>query len=356
MIVKFVSSGDKKQAEVLHALINKRYIVAVLILSALVTILAIPVSSKLGMSTSVLIWIGPTIFFMFLYMVSAAFLQGFLKFGKVALLNIISVLIRLVLGIILLYLGFSIAGITVGILLSFLLTWLLGRHWAGFGQFNKKVDYSSLKKSVFKYSIPVFVTTLSMSLFIAVDVVMVKYFFDPFNSGLYASLSTLGKIIFYGAIPVTFVMFPLVAKRVADNKSSKKLFLISFFITIAIALGILLLFWLTPNFVVNMLFGEKYISASPMLGLFGIFSLFYTLDFFIANYFLSSGRVTASYLTPIGVIIQIVGIYLFHDSLTSVILASVLSTLSLFILLITYGLITKGKPKPFSYIATASEF
>lgn len=356
VIVKFVSSGSNKQTNLLYTLVNKQYTIPILILSFLVLITTPLLSTTLNISSVVLIWVGPTVFFLFLYMVQGSFLQGLLKFDKTALLNILNALSRLLFGLLFYYLGFSLAGISLGIMLSYVLTWILGKYMLGLKSGKNKMDYTKLKKNVVRYAVPVFVMTLSMSAFIAIDVVLVKYFFDPYHSGLYASLSALGKIVFYGVIPVTLVMFPLVSKKATKGESTKSLLYLSFILALLIGLGILFLYWLFPNPVINVLFGEEYLEGSSYLVYFGIFSLFYTLDYLIVNYFLASGRTLAAYFVPFGVLIQIVGIYKLHDSIENVILASIIATLSLFIAFVIYGLFTKGKPKSVTYMYTESEF
>ena len=285
-------------------------------------------------------WIGPTVLFMYLYMIHAAFIQGKLRFKEAVSLNIIGILVRLFLGLFLYYLGFSLTGIVAGIMLSYVIVWVLGKRMLGYHTVKEKIKSSALTKNVLRYSVPVFVTTLSLSAFIAVDIVLVKYYFDPHVSGLYASLSTLGKIIFYGAIPVTFVMFPLVSKKAGKNESTIKLFVMSFIITLSIALGILAIFALFPNAVIGMLFGNEYLEVSSLLAFFGIFSLLYVLDYMIVNYYLSAGKTKAAYFVPFGVIAQIVGIVLLHDSIEGVITASIIATGILFIALGIYGLTT----------------
>lgn len=340
VIMKFVASGDEKQNKIMYTLLNRKYVIPVGILSLLVFVATPFLSSKLNISTHVLMWVGPTILFMYLFMIHAAFIQGKLRFKQTASLNVINILIRLLMGLLLYYLGFSLAGIAVGIMLSYVLTWALGKRMLGYVAIKGKITSSTLTKSVLRYSIPVFVTTLSLSAFIAIDVVLVKYFFDPHLSGLYASLSTLGKIIFYGAIPVTFVMFPLVSKKASKNESTIKLFVMSFVLTLSIALAILAIFAIFPNPVINMLFGNKYLEVSPLLAYFGVFSLLYVLDFMMVNYYLSAGKVNAAYLIPFGVVAQIIGIYLLHDSLEGIITASIIATGALFVALGVYGLAT----------------
>jgi len=336
VIVKFVSASQEKEQKLFYSLFNKKYTLPVLALSVLALIVVPFLSSKLGISLSVLIWIAPGIFFMFLSMIQGAFLQGQLKFTKSVLLNLSGVLLRLFLGLIFYYLGFSLSGISAVIILSYLVTWLLGKKFLGF-KVGKIKDGKKLDKSIIKYALPVFIATMGMSAFITIDIILVKSFFDPFHSGLYASFSALGKIVFYGSIPVSFVMFPLVSKKAAKKESTSKLLLLSIGIASIIGLTIILIYRLAPELTVKVLFGDKYIEAASCLVLFSIFSFLFTIDYLIVNYYLAVGRTFVSYIVLFGVVGQIVAIVLLHGSFSGVIWASIIATFGLLVLLILYS-------------------
>lgn len=346
VIVKFVSSGDKQQRLDLYTLMLNKFVFLIVVLAIILTLVTPFISNKLDLPIYTLIWIGPTVVFMFLSLIHTSFLQGTLKFNQTALLIFLNILLRLAGGLLLYFLGFSLSGIAFAIMFSYIVTWLLGKKWLNYKVIKNVISDNVLQENVFRYAVPVFVTTLSMAAFVTLDILLARYFLEAYDSGIYASLSTLGKIIYFGAFPVTLVMFPLVSKEVAKDRSSKKLFFAGFALTLSITLGILFVFWLFPNPVVNMLFGSEYLSASSLLTYFGVFSLLYTLNNYVVSYFLSSGRTSAAYLVPIGLLIQMVGVYLKHDTISDVIRASIIATLVLFIMLVLYGFTMKGKPKP----------
>jgi len=343
VIVKYTSSDNSKNSKVIYTLITKHYNKRVIIFSAIVTLILLVLASSLGISESVLVWCGFATFFIFGFIVHISLLQGGLKFYRFAFLSVVNLFSRLVFGLILYYSGFSVAGISFGIALSYLFTWIIGKALSNIKVLEKEIDLSVIKKELIRYALPVFVMTLSMYAFISLDLVLVKYYFDPYWSGIYSSLSALGKIVYYGALPVTLVMFPLVAKKAAKKKSTRGLLCLSIFLTTLIGTMTLLVYWLLPSLAVNTLFGDQFLDAADYLVSFGVFSLIYTLNYLFVNYYLAIGKVKAAYLVPLGLVMQVVGIILFHQTFTSVIFVSITVSLILLILLILFGLYINTK-------------
>ena len=67
---------------------------------------------------------------------------------------------------------------------------------------------------------------------ITMDLILVKHFFSDQDAGVYATLSILGKIIYFAASPVASVMFPIVAGKHAKGEKYFEFLLMSLLITI----------------------------------------------------------------------------------------------------------------------------
>jgi O-antigen/teichoic acid export membrane protein len=136
-----------------------------------------------------------------------------------------------VVGLVLIYFGMGVFGAVFGILMAMVipfiyLRWQLASYLRG-GDFV----IADFGRKVTRYSSPLLISTLSTNSLIMTDVLLVKHYFDPHSAGIYASLSTLGKIIFYGTGPISSVMFPLISKRFSENKSFGKVFMMSLVLT-----------------------------------------------------------------------------------------------------------------------------
>src|SRR3989344_5430210 len=143
---------------------------------------------------------------------------------------IIEAIVKFCFGLILVFLGLGVFGATLGIFSSYIISLLVGffliRNY--FKKYNKKLN----TKIVYKYSWPVFIVLLSLTLFYSLDVMLVKYYFDDVTAGYYAAAALLGRIAFFVSFAIVSVLFPKVAEMHALGKENlhllkKALFLVS---------------------------------------------------------------------------------------------------------------------------------
>ena len=133
-------------------------------------------------------------------------------------------------------------------------------------------------------------------------------------------------------------MFPLVSKSHARGGNYKKVFFLSLLLTSGLIFFLVVLYWLFPTLVLQILYGDKFLEGAPYLVWFGIFIGLFTLSSLFLNYFLSKGTTKVVYLGLIAAIFQIVGIYFFHKDLQEVISVSIwISLILLASLLIYFG-------------------
>lgn len=187
--------------------------------------------------------------------------------------------------------------------------------------FLKKVELPD-RKRILAYAFPIFLVSLANNSLITTDLLLVKHFFDARSAGLYAAMSNLGKIIFYGAAPVGAVMFPLISKRHSQGQGFKKIFVYSLLLTAVIALGVLFIYWLFPDIAINILYGDKYLEVDKYLLPFGIVITLFTISSLLVNYFLSKEQTLVAYFVLIAAVLQIAGIWFYHGSILSIIYVS----------------------------------
>jgi O-antigen/teichoic acid export membrane protein len=178
-----------------------------------------------------------------------------------------------------------------------------------------------------------------MTAIYTVDILLARYFLSPFEAGQYAALSVLGKIVFFASSPISSAMFPIISSKYAKNEPCQKTFIFSFLIVFAISLGVSLLYFMFPKIMILMLFGKEYLVSSPFLWQFALFISLYSFSSIFLNYFISISKQRAVYLPLFFLLVQIFLIYLFHQNISSIIIANIASALLLFFgLLIIYFL------------------
>ena len=293
------------------------------------------------------VFLAPILFLSLITLVNQAASQGIIKFIGNVVPILISSLLKFILGIFFVYIGWSVQGAMLAIVIGIFLAYV---YSAGFiKKYIKKAKISKVDLTPFiKYSGPVLLQSLAFTSIFTIDVILVKHFLDPFSAGIYAAISTLGKIIFFATSPVTATMFPVISRRRALNQGYIKIFLGSLLITLAVAAAITAFYWLFPNLAIGILYGKDYLSAKTDLVWMGIFILFYTLSNLLVNFFLSMGKLVAVIFPLVAAIVQAILIWFNHENITEVIQISLFVTLAMFICLSLYtgyNLIYESKDK-----------
>ncbi len=338
VIVKEISSA-KNESEVNNLIrwFKEKMFIAALIFSIIVLIFSPIISSFLNIDKgSYLIFVSIFIFFSLLTGFNRAILQGLLKFKEFVITLLFENGAKLILSVIFIYMGFKVEGP----LLAFLIAGFLGWYLTVLFLKYKRVELSNFSpdvKSMLKFTIPVIIQTAAITSLYTTDVVLVKHYFSSHQAGIYGSLSVLGKIIFFATGPISSVMFPLVAKRKAKGEPYKKIFIYSFIMTSIFALFSLTVYWLFPEFIINLLYRKEYLEAKNLVVWFGIFISLFTLSSLLTNYNLSIGRTKVTLFPLIAAIAQIVMIVLFHQTLFTVIMISTVVTALLLTSLLIYS-------------------
>ena len=324
-IVKFVSSAkDKIERISIYNSINKLTFNIALILALLMAVFSYPISVFLNINNFYeVLLIAPILFLTLVTLVNQATLQGILDFLGVVGPNLIASIVKLGAGLLLVWLGFSVMGAIWGVLLGGIFAYFISYkliHDKMLKHVSKSIgDDKYDLKDFYKYSLPVLIQSFALTSFFTTDVILVKHFFPSFETGLYAALSTLGKIIFFASSPVTSAMFPIISGKHARKEDYSKVLLFSLIATTLISGGIVLFYFIFPSLSIGLLYGEKYLSAGPNLVWMGMFIGLYTIAYLLTNFYLSIGKTKIGYLVLFAAVVQIIAICIWHSSLLVVI-------------------------------------
>lgn len=344
VIAKFVSAAKEGEVQPLFSWFTKKALVIGIIIALLAFLSAPFLSRFLRIKYSILVLLAPIFLLTVLSFLYNSFLQGLLRFKQMVIATNFGALSRLVLGVIFVYLGFSVFGVVLGFLLSVVGGFFLLRFFLKEFRLSNNEKVFKEGKKVLGYSVPIFFASVSTFSLFSTDVILVKHFFEAHDAGIYAALSTLGKVIFYGAAPVGSVMFPMISQRHSRGQGYRKIFMLSLALTSVIAAGVLFIYRLLPELSIKILYGDKFLPAAPNLIWFGLFMTIFTLSSLILNFFLSREKTKVVFLVVTAAIIQAVGIWFFHNSIFMVIRVSIISVSLLFgSLLIYFGYETSKK-------------
>lgn len=286
---------------------------------------------------SPLIILGSSIAFAFLVPIVRGFLQGLQRFKLLGLTFLIESLSKIFLGVPLILLGFGVNGAIGGFALSFILPLVVLFYFSKKGFFNKnKVKFNT--EEIYRYSFPVLIMLIMLTGLYTWDVVLVKRFFDPINAGQYAALSLFGKIIFFATLSISMVMFPKVLELNSENKGSLSLLLKSILIALFLGLSASLLYFLIPEFIITMLFGEEFLVISPLLWTFGIIMTIFSICYLISFYNMALHRTKFLYFIIFFNLLEIFLIVLFHNSLAQIVTILIIIMALLLFILVVYTL------------------
>ncbi len=348
VVVKFVASTPDKEKGILYKWLMRKSLKFGIIGVIILFIFSPLISNFMHLPLKTAFLLGPILFFFLFSFLFRSFLQGLLKFASSVSLTFIDIASRLVFGIIFVYFGLrafgGVLGIFLGAFLSFLIGYFLLRELRN-DTLRKKFNQG---KEVLTYAYPIIIASVANNSFISSDVILTKHYFDAHTAGIYASLSTLGKIIFYGTAPVASVMFPLISKKYSEGKNYKSILVLSLILTACISSAVLGIYLFFPELMVKILFGNKFLEGATDLFWFGLFMVFYTLANVLVSFYLSINKTKIVTFPVIFAIFQIAGILLYHSSILSVVRVSVLSSaLLLAALLIYFTYERKNKNKSF---------
>ncbi len=323
-IVKFISSAkNSHEITTIYKSLNKFVFLIASALSVL-TIIASPfIANFLHIENIFLvILITPILFFSLITLVNQAASQGLLKFMGFVLPNFVSSVVKICLGILLVIMGYSVFGAMVGVFAGGLLAFFASKWYVR--EINKTINFKKEYdlRPFLKYSLPVFLQALAFTAIFTTDVILVKHFLSPFDAGIYAALSTLGKIVFFASAPISSVMFPVVAGRSAKGEKYLKIFWGSFGLTLIISAVVVGVYYFFSDFAIKSLYGSAYLSASTDLVWMGLFILVYTLALLLVNFSLSLGKTLIIVFPVVAAFAQAIFLWIFHSSILEIIQVS----------------------------------
>lgn len=279
--------------------------------------------------------------------VNASALQGFQLFTASSVLTSLGMALRLVVGVPLA--SFGVGWVLVGNIFSNILNYGFSFIPLRFFARVKEEALTLNRRDVTGFSLPALMTVLGTTLLFSQDVLFVKHYFSAFEAGIYASLSVLGKVLFYATGAVSFVLFPVVAERNVMGRGHLRLVFSGLVIIATICLGLSAVYFALPQLVV-IAFGHTFSGALPYMGRFAIFMSFFSLSSILAQILLAVERMSVWIIAASFAVAQAVLLAWFHDSLSQVILVNILVSAGLFFsLLLYYGYGTTKARDAFAY-------
>ena len=168
------------------------------------------------------------------------------------------------------------------------------------------------------------------------DFFMVKHFFTSEESGIYASLSLIGRVVYYATWIIVTLLFPKVIHKVKNGQAHRPLFYKSIMITVLISGFITLSCFILAPWIIHTLFGDAFMAAAPYLGPYALATSLFALSNVFAYYYMSLNKYAPVYFALVFGIIQLVLLYRFGSTFSKLILIQTIGLTNLLALLVFY--------------------
>ena len=283
---------------------------------AVIYLVALPVlSAFLRVPVPVLLCLAPAVALTLVVGVNRGILQGEGRFGWLSAVLTSESAGRAALAAVLVLVGFGPGGALAGVSLAMGLAYLLGlvplRHLLGAGAVERVP-----MRDVMTFAFPTVAAVGGITFLYNADIVLVSHFMSD-RAGVYASVATLGRIVYFATFSITGVMFPNVSAQVARGESAVRTLKLSALAMASIAGVIVLGFALLPNLAL-LPFGPGFKAAAPYLPVFGLAMGLLSIANLLVNYLLALGNRSFGYVLAAAAVLEVGLISTFHQSIWQV--------------------------------------
>jgi O-antigen/teichoic acid export membrane protein len=255
-------------------------------------------------------------------MLNNAYLQGGQKYSWLAGSGLSTVVLKILLAVSFVWVGFGVDGALVGVVASMIIANLVVMAMVKKSSLQSNGhDSRDACKVVYdlRKILPVLVANVSMSIMMQLDVLLVNNFFSSVDAGKYAAAATLGKAILYLPGGLVLALFPMVAEAQARASKVANYIITASGMTVAMCMVGIVFYWLAGEDLIRIFFGERYAGTEEILKYYSLAMLPMAL-LIVTEYFLMAlGKVVYAWLSFIFAPLQIALIYIYHENLFVVI-------------------------------------
>ena len=288
-------------------------------------------------SSSMFVVFGIGIPFYFLMSVNRGVFQGQKKLISLSVTYQLEMMSRLAItfGLLCLFEVDSSLLIAIGILCSFIVG-LLPFEFKKIPVFNR----IKLKKPETKMVRNFFIITAFYEVTLIIinnsDILLVKHYFESYEAGLYASLSLIGRVVYFIAWMFVMLLLPTVVQLKKQGISTRPILFKYIIYIVIIAASIVLACYFFPNQIINILFGNEYIEIASLLWKYAFATGVFAVSNIFAYYYLSLDKYVPVIFSGIFGMLQIALIVQFHASLEQIVHVQIFAMILLLLVQIIF--------------------
>lgn len=202
-----------------------------------------------------------------------------------------------------------------------------------------KTSYQRISSMFFNKSILIlFLTFFFLNFLNNIDVVIVKKLFSQNVAGLYGAWSLFAKMIFYLAGPLIAISY-IFFSDIDQKKTHLKGLTAGVFMIFIFGIVMFFVYKTFGNFLILLIFNEKYLSISQYLPLAALFGTSFTLINVLSAYFIARGS-TYTLISVMLIPFYIFFLFLSRNSISTIMIVTVTFSILISILLIVVAIIS----------------
>jgi glycosyltransferase involved in cell wall biosynthesis/O-antigen/teichoic acid export membrane protein len=295
-----------------------RKVVLLASILSLLWVVLIPTLSNLFHTGDYTLFIvmAPTIYLGMIAANNRGYFQGTLGFFKAGIILLTESVSKLLFALVLIKVGlahYAYVAIPLSIALAFIVSVVL------------LIKVKQAPTSAQSYSFPkklmmaTFLTTFSSVAFLSVDLLLTRHFLSSTESGIYALLSLVGKMVFFLGSLLNVLILTLASREAGLNKNTT----LSFYSIILVNIGLLFVSYLAlgvfGDTFIPRLFGEKSMGVISYLPVYVAGISLFTLANSISTYHLAKQQFVFSFNSIVATIMMTIGIYRWHENLGQIV-------------------------------------
>ncbi len=333
-VSSFVGNNQQKSVNSFFYFIGKKTVVPAAVICLIILLSSGTLSDIFKANKLAFVVLGISALTTTFQTVVSSYLLGLQLFVKQTIFGLISTVLTIVVTVLLINLGSSSLGAVIGQVLGGLLATLLALYWLVPFITPKQDTQNNYSLNLASYANFSFLNSLATMSLISLDILMVRALLPTHQSGIYSSLSVIGRTIIFGLSPISILMLTVSAKKFAAGTSLNTLFFklgTAIFVLGAIGGAIFNLF---PVQISGLLAGDNFKDTAQYLGIFAISMVLFSWSQFVLAYFNGSGRERYNIVYILFALLQPVLIYVLGTDLQSLTYISLYLHLGLFLILL----------------------
>lgn len=272
---------------------------------------------KLESSFEVIL-VGVLSYISIIYSVIDGALNGLQKFVWQNISGSLNVFFKFFVAVLLVYLGFGVTGALVALIIAA----LVGVIISSFPLYNtlKRIkEEKFISSKVYRYAVPVALSSVIPILMITLDQVLVKHYFSSEIAGHYAAAGNIAKIIWFGSGFFVMAIFPKITNLIAQKKDASRLLVKSIAYTSTLATMGIIAYFVMPTFIVNLLYGSEYLDIVSYIGFFGLAMGLFSVGQIFITYNLAAEKYGFIWIVALALLVEILGIILYNQSVIDIV-------------------------------------